>query len=95
MNTRERFLAIMNFEEPDRHFVWEFGYWGGTVRRWYREGLPRVHGLRDDIADGTGLFNEYAGVPVNRDTSLDAHDYFKMDPYLVRVPLSIGAYPPF
>ncbi len=95
MNTRERFLAIMNFEEPDRHLVWEFGYWGGTVRRWYREGLPRVHGLRDDIGEGTGLFNEYAGIPRNRDTAIDVHDYFKMDPYLVRVPLNIGAYPPF
>ena len=29
MNARERFPAIMNFEEPDRNFVWEFGYWGG------------------------------------------------------------------
>jgi uroporphyrinogen decarboxylase len=95
MNTRERFLATMNFEEPDRHLVWEFGYWGGTVRRWYNESLPEVHGLREGIDGGTGLFNEYAGVPLNRDTSLDVHDYFKMDPYLVRVPLRIGAYPPF
>ncbi|MGB2827001.1 MAG: hypothetical protein WBC50_02205, partial [Dehalococcoidales bacterium] len=95
MNTRERFLAIMNFEEPDRHLVWEFGYWGGTVRRWYKEGLPQVHGLRADIDGGIGLFNEAAGVPLNRDTSLDIHDYFKMDPYLVRVPLATGAWPPY
>ena len=46
MNTRKRFLAIMNFEKPDRHSVWEFGCWGGTVRRWYKEVLPEVHGLR-------------------------------------------------
>ncbi len=95
MNTRERFLATMNFEEPDRHLVWEFGYWGGTVRRWYKEGLPEVHGLRADIDGGTGLFNESAGVPLNRDTSLDIHDHFKMDPYLVRVPLATGAWPPY
>jgi uroporphyrinogen decarboxylase len=95
MNTRERFLAIMNFEEPDRNLIWEFGYWGGTVRRWYKEGLPEVHGLRADIDGGTGLFNESAGVPLNRDTSLDIHDYFNMDPYLVRVPLATGAWPPY
>ena len=95
MNTRERFLATMNFEEPDRHLVWEFGYWGGTVRRWYKEGLPEVHGLRADIDGGTGLFNESAGVPLNRDTSLDIHEHFKMDPYLVRVPLATGAWPPY
>jgi len=95
MNTRERFLAIMNFEEPDRHLVWEFGYWGGTVRRWYQEGLPRVHGLSDEAYEGTGVFAESAGVPLNRFTALDVHDYFQMDPYVVRVPLNIGAYPPF
>ncbi|HEY82600.1 MAG TPA: hypothetical protein G4O01_04840 [Dehalococcoidia bacterium] len=95
MNTRERFLALMNFEEVDRNFIWEFGYWAGTVRRWYQEGLPRVKGLPEDIPDGTGLFAECAGVPRNRETAPDVHDYFQMDPYLVRVPLNIGAYPPF
>jgi len=95
MNARERFLALMNFEEVDRNFIWEFGYWAGTVRRWYQEGLPWVKGIPDDIPDGTGLFAECAGVPRNRDTAPDVHDYFQMDPYLVRVPLNIGAYPPF
>jgi uroporphyrinogen decarboxylase len=95
MNTRERFLALMNFEEVDRNFVWEFGYWAGTVRRWYQEGLPKVKGLADEIPDGTGLFAECAGVPRNRDTAPDVHDYFRMDPYLERVPLNIGACPAF
>jgi len=95
MNARERFPAIMNFEEPDRNFVWEFGYWGGTVRRWYREGLPEVHGLSDQAYEGTGVFAESAGVPLNRLTALDIHEYFKMDPYVERVPLNIGAYPQF
>jgi uroporphyrinogen decarboxylase len=95
MNTRERFLALMNFEEVDRNFMWEFGYWAGTVRRWYTEGLPCVHGLSEDIADGTGLFTETAGVPLHRYSAYDVHDYFKFDPYMGRVPLSIGAYPEF
>ena len=95
MNTRERFLALMNFQEPDRNFVWEFGYWAGTVRRWYREGLPQIKGLPDEIPEGSGLFAECAGVPLRRYTTYDVHDYFKMDPYLVRIPLNIGAYPPF
>jgi len=34
-------------------------------------------------------------VPLNRDTSLDIHEHFKMDPYLVRVPLATGAWPPY
>ena len=32
MNIRERFLATMNFE-PVAPPKWEFGYWGGTMRR--------------------------------------------------------------
>jgi len=95
MNARERFLALMTFQEVDRSFVWEFGYWGGTVRRWYQEGLPLVKGISEKIHDGSGMFAESAGVPLNRFTPYDVHDYFKMDPYLVRIPLNIGACPVF
>lgn len=40
MNTRERFLEVMNFNPEVRACKWEFGYWGGTIKRWYDEGLP-------------------------------------------------------
>ena len=40
MNTRERFLATMRAEPGVAPPKWEFGYWGGTLNRWYREGLP-------------------------------------------------------
>ena len=40
MNLRERFFKIFNFESPDRLPRWELGYWGETVKRWRREGLP-------------------------------------------------------
>ena len=41
MNTRERFLEIMDFN-PDVHSLkYEFGYWGETVDNWYKSGLPK------------------------------------------------------
>ena len=40
MNSRERFLEVMSFNPNVRACKWEFGYWGGTVNRWYQEGLP-------------------------------------------------------
>ena len=40
MNSRERFLEVMNFNPDVRACKWEFGYWGGTIKRWYGEGLP-------------------------------------------------------
>ena len=95
MNTRERFLAIMNFEEPDRHLVWEFGYWTGAVRRWYKEGLPRIKGVPEEVADGVSSQSEYGGTLMYRNTDYDVHDYFKMDPALVRIPMNIGPYPTY
>jgi uroporphyrinogen decarboxylase len=43
MNSRERFLEVMNFNPDVRACKWEFGYWGGTIKRWYREGLPEKY----------------------------------------------------
>jgi uroporphyrinogen decarboxylase len=41
MTELERFKAVMNFEKGVKAPRWEFGYWGGTVDRWYDEGLPK------------------------------------------------------
>ncbi len=41
MNPRERFRRVMNFEKGVHALKWEFGYWGATLDRWYREGLPK------------------------------------------------------
>ena len=57
MNTQERFLALMNFEAVDRSLLWEMGYWGGTVRRWYREGLPLKKGVPDALPDGSSIMS--------------------------------------
>ena len=40
MNSRERFLENMNFNSKVRPNKWEFGFWWGTIERWYKEGLP-------------------------------------------------------
>ncbi|MHC4123771.1 MAG: uroporphyrinogen decarboxylase family protein [Planctomycetota bacterium] len=39
MNTRERFLEVMNFNADVRTLKWEFGYWGETINNWYEQGL--------------------------------------------------------
>lgn len=40
MNSREKFIETMNFTKKVSPNKWEFGYWGATVKRWYRKGLP-------------------------------------------------------
>ena len=95
MNTRERFHAIMNFEKADRTLKWEIGYWGGAVRRWYKEGLPRTKGIPDTLNDGNGVIAENS--PLNPETfnpvdaprrDRDVSSYFGHDEPLWRVPLN-------
>lgn len=49
MNTRERFLAVLNFEPCDHPPYWEWAYWPETLDRWYAEGLTRVTGYPEDM----------------------------------------------
>ena len=55
MNTKERFLEILEFNPKVRTLNWEFGYWGGILQRWYKEGLPKEHGLARDVTYGEGI----------------------------------------
>ena len=41
MNSREKFLETMDFNPKAAANKWEFGIWGATIERWYREGLPK------------------------------------------------------
>ncbi|TFH05378.1 MAG: hypothetical protein E4H09_02090 [Spirochaetales bacterium] len=50
MNSRDRFLATMNYRERDRCPWGEMGFWPETLDRWHTEGWP----------DGTYL-NQYLG----------------------------------
>lgn len=41
MNARERFIEVMkNFNPNVPTLKWEFGYWGETINKWYKSGLP-------------------------------------------------------
>ncbi|MCL6087716.1 MAG: hypothetical protein M1475_04835 [Actinobacteria bacterium] len=51
MNTRERFLEIMNFNTSIRTMDWEFSYWSGAVTKWYSEGLNKKYGLKQKMLE--------------------------------------------
>jgi uroporphyrinogen decarboxylase len=44
MNSRERFLKVMNFDPDVRSLKWEFGFWGQNIKEWYEAGLPKKLG---------------------------------------------------
>jgi len=62
VNSREKFLATMNFGKFPPPY-WEFGYWAKTIRRWYKEGLPQMDGIPPEIPSGVsvGKFLHQAG----------------------------------
>jgi len=41
MTSQQRFLQVMGRSPGARSPKWEYAYWGGTLNRWYREGLPK------------------------------------------------------
>lgn len=100
MNSRERFCAIMSFQPVDRTLLWEIGYWGNTVRRWYREGLPRRHGLPDDLVDGQVARAEAYPSDATEDgrsyrRAFDVHEFFELDDEMLRIPVNNYFYPKF
>lgn len=95
MNSRERFLACMNFEPVDRVPLWEFGYWGGTIRRWYGEGLPQKHGIPDWVASGQGVRGSGAAWDHTRGRDLDVQEFLGLDAGMRRIPLNIYFAPLF
>jgi uroporphyrinogen-III decarboxylase len=62
MNSRELFLEVMNFNPKVRTLKWEYAYWGGTLDRWYSEGLPKKYfvQLPEKITSPTSSLYLYA-----------------------------------
>lgn len=58
MNSREIFLNILNFEKCPRTLKWEFGFWGGTIKRWRNEGYKEKIKFPRDI-----LYGEFINGP--------------------------------
>jgi hypothetical protein len=98
MNTRDRFLAVMDFAPCDRTLLWEWGYWGGAVDRWYLEGLPRRKGLVQPVEYGGTLAGPGAawrsGV-LNVPDAEDVADAVGLDKGRETIPLQNFIYPAF
>ena len=94
----------MSFEDVDRTLLWEFGYWGKTMQRWYQEGLPRVHDLTQGSKPGeaggirgeTGPHNELSTLTTGlRKRDIDVRQYFGFDKGMVLLPVNSFFSPPF
>ena len=96
MNSKERFVAVMNFETPDRNLLWEMGYWPDTLERWYREGLEqRVNRQGTPGAGIRGEASPHDESSTTRFRERDAHNVLGFDPGLMNLPVNSGPQPLF
>jgi len=95
MNTRDKFLASMAFEPDAPVLKMEYGYWAGTIRRWYTEGFAVKEPIPDTLAQGDPVRAEVMGYKEGGYVDTDVHHLFDMDGWLKRVPINNFIYPPF
>ena len=95
MNIAELYQGIQNFDACERTINWEFSYWGGTLKRWYKEGLPKKYGLPKKVefgetVCGPGLHYPILGVSGGSDLLIDkdVSDFFKFDDGIIAFPIN-------
>lgn len=100
MTSQQRFLSIMNFDKSCRVLQWELGYWAGTVRRWYREGLTMNQGIPDDLENSGMVYGELLPWPPDEHLKRFPKDhevssYFHFDEGFENVQVNCWFWPPF
>jgi len=91
MNAREKFLSAMRMEDGDYGSVEipkvEFGYWAGTIRRWFTEGLPCIEPVPANISDGIAIMaNKNIYSQMEKAGDVNVQPVFDLDQYLTKFP---------
>jgi len=91
MNAREKFHAVMSFQDSASNMKTEFGYWAGSVRRWFEEGLLRREGIPDYRLDGDLV---RGGEPISPDSDelvdKNVMPELMLDSYLAKFPVDLS-----
>ena len=95
MTDKERFLSIMKFERPDRMLAWEQGFWGGTIERWYDEGMPKVEGVAGSPAYGDTVRGPATPIAPGDKSCPDVYSAANLDIPSWKIPVELYLYPAF
>jgi len=92
MNSREKFLSVMRMKNNNYSGVEipkvEFGYWAGTIRRWFKEGLPLVAPIQDNYSDGIAIMaNKNIYGEMEKAGDVNVQPVFGLDQYLTKFPV--------
>jgi hypothetical protein len=87
VNARETFLRVMRFETGSRSLKAEFGYWTTTVKRFLREGLPRVQEIPQTLSDnGTITGGDKVDPAGSEFPDGNVRTFFHLDSYAAKFP---------
>jgi len=92
MNSREKFLSVMRMEDGDyckaRVPKVEFGYWAGTIRRWFGQGLEMIEPVPEKISDGIAIMaNKNIYSQMEKAGDVNVGPVFGLDQYLTKFPV--------
>ncbi len=92
MNSREKFLSVMKMPDGDYSGVKiprvEFGYWAGTLRRWFDQGLSMIEPVPDKISDGIAIMaNKNIYSQMEKAGDVNVQPVFGLDQYLTKFPV--------
>jgi uroporphyrinogen decarboxylase len=90
MNTRERFLAVMNFEKVPPLKA-EYGFWTTTIKNFISDGMPVKEKLPENILD-SGTISGANKVDPDDSTVEDKNvrAYFHLDTYVSKFPCNFS-----
>lgn len=94
MNCRERFLAVMQFEKSVRPPRYEFGFWVQTVRRWHKEGLAKIDGVRESMRAGDAIGSSLVS-SLEESKFSDVQEALDLDKPMSKIPVKSWIFPKF
>jgi hypothetical protein len=97
---RDLFIKVFEGKGSPRTLKWEGGYWGGTLNRWYAEGMEKRLGLPKVVQFGetiVGPASPYPAYGVNGDIirEKEASGFFGLDEGFLTMPFNYWIDPVF
>ena len=91
MNSRDRFNAILNFENGVENLKYEYGYWAGLLRKWNKQNFINVNNPPASLND-SDLVRISLPIGQKKEENLDKFflNYFNLDPYPSKFPFDLS-----
>jgi hypothetical protein len=92
MNFRDKFNALMSFEDNTPNIKLEYGYWAGLIKNWNKDKAPVFEGLDTDRADIDLIRMSVPLTPSINEPGLDERlmKYFELESYPVKFPCNFS-----